>query len=77
MADGRAAGLDARRAAIAEWAEKSTREPSGMAEEDLGPLRTQGLSDEDILTLAHVVSFFNGVNRVADGLHVDPEPPGA
>jgi uncharacterized peroxidase-related enzyme len=70
----RNAGLDARRTAIAEWAEKSTREPSGMTEDDLGPLRAQGLSDEDILTLAHVVSFFNGVNRVADGLHVDPEP---
>ena len=36
----------------------------------------EGLSDEDILVLAHVVSFFNGVNRVADGLHVDPEGEG-
>ena len=47
-----------------------------MTEADLKPLRIQGLDDESLLTLAHVISFFNGVNRVADCLHVDPEGEG-
>ena len=74
MEDWRAAGLSERRAAIAAWAEKSTASPSATTEEDLAPLRAAGLSDEDLLVLAHVISFFNGVNRVAECLHVDEEP---
>jgi uncharacterized peroxidase-related enzyme len=68
------AGLDDRAAAIAAWAEKSTREPSSMTEDDLAPLRAAGLSDEDLLVLAHAVALFNDANRLAEGLHVDPEP---
>ena len=48
-----------------------------MTEEDLAPLRAAGLSDEDLLVLSHVTAFFNGVNRIADALHVDPEPEAA
>ena len=44
-----------------------------MTVDDLAPLREHGLADADLLTLAHVIGFFNGVNRVADCLHVDPE----
>jgi uncharacterized protein YciW len=45
-----------------------------MTRDDLVPLRDAGLEDEDLLVLASVVSFFNGVNRLADGLSVDDEP---
>ncbi len=72
--DWEAAGLDERRLAVCRYARKATRTPSEMTEEDLAPLREHGLDDRDLLTLAHVVSFFNGTNRVADCLHVDPEP---
>lgn len=68
------AGLDPRREALCRYARKATLDPSSMCEADLEPLRSVGLEDEDLLTLAHVISFFNGVNRVADCLHVDPEP---
>jgi len=74
--DGADADLDDRRAAIAAYAARSTRAPAEMTAADLDALRAHGLADEDLLTLAHVIGFFNGVNRVADCLHVDPEPPG-
>lgn len=70
----RKAGLDARRAAICAYAAKSTRTPSAVTEGDLAPLRAAGLGDADLLALAHVIAFFNGVNRIAECLHVDPEP---
>jgi len=74
QADWRSAGFDPRRTAIASWAEKATREPSAMTEEDLAPLRAAGLTDEDLLVLAHAVALFNDANRLAESLHVDPEP---
>jgi alkylhydroperoxidase family enzyme len=37
-------------------------------------LRAAGLDDEAILHLAEVVAYFNFINRIADGLGVDPEP---
>lgn len=45
-----------------------------MTEDDLTPLRAVGLSDRDILDLVQVVSYFNYINRVADGLGVPNEP---
>lgn len=72
--EGDDAGLDPRRAALVAYAVKSTRAPAAMTEADLAPLRAEGLADEALLTAAHVIGFFNGVNRVADCLHVDREP---
>lgn len=66
--------LSARGAAICRYAVKSTLTPSKMTEADLDELRGHGLADADLLVLAHVIGFFNQVNRVADCLHVDPEP---
>ena len=69
-----AEGLDERRAALCRYAEKATATPEEMAEEDLAPLRAVGLDDADLLTLSHVIAFFNGANRIASCLHVDAEP---
>ena len=41
-----------------------------MTESDLGPLRAEGLSDQDILDITLVVAYFNFVNRIALGLGV-------
>lgn len=41
-----------------------------MGEEDLGRLRAAGLGDEAILHAVEVASYFNFVNRLADGLGV-------
>jgi alkylhydroperoxidase family enzyme len=42
--------------------------------EDLRTLRGQGLSDRDILDTVEVISYFNYINRIAEGLGIDPEP---
>jgi uncharacterized protein YciW len=45
-----------------------------MGPADLDPLRAEGLTDRDIVDLNQVVSYFNYVNRIADGLGVHLEP---
>jgi len=72
--DYRQAPLSPRQRALAEFAEKLTRTPAETREEDLQALRAQGLSDRDILDAVEVISYFNYINRVADGLGIDPEP---
>lgn len=45
-----------------------------MRREDVEALRAEGLSDTDILDAVEVTSYFNYINRIADGLGIDPEP---
>ena len=68
------AGLDPRRLAMLRYADKLTRSPGRMRQEDLEPLREAGFSDEDILHIAEVTAYYAYVNRVADGLGVELEP---
>ena len=70
----REAPLGARERALCEFADKLTRHPSRIATKDCQRLRTVGLSDRDILDAVEVIAYFNYINRVADGLGVDPEP---
>ena len=70
----RDARLSARERALCEFAEKLTRHPSRMTAEDCQQLRSEGLKDRDILDAVEVISYFNYINRVADGLGVDLEP---
>lgn len=72
--DFRDAELSGREQALCEFAEKLTRHPSRMTAEDCQRLRSEGLNDRDILDAVEVISYFNYINRVADGLGVDPEP---
>ena len=71
--DWRAAGLDDRRRAILEYAEKLTRTPAAMARADVAALRSAGLSDRDVLDVAEVTAYYAYVNRIADGLGVELE----
>jgi uncharacterized peroxidase-related enzyme len=66
--------LSARMRALCAYALKLTLRPWDMIEEDLDPLRAEGLSDRDIVDANQVVAYFNYVNRVADGLGVELEP---
>ncbi|MGE0555289.1 MAG: hypothetical protein AB7R55_17805 [Gemmatimonadales bacterium] len=50
-----------------------TRDPGGFAETDLTPLREAGLDDRAIHDAVQIVAYFSYINRVADGLGVDPE----
>jgi hypothetical protein len=45
-----------------------------MMEADVAALRAAGLDDRAIVDANQVVSYFNYVNRIADGLGVELEP---
>ncbi len=68
------AALSLREKVLCMFAEKVTRTPSSVHQEDVEELRTHGLSDRDILDAVEVISYFNYINRVADALGIDPEP---
>ena len=72
--DWRRASLDEVDRALCAFAEKLTRAPASMAAADVQALRAAGLDDVAVHDAVQVVSYFNYVNRVADGLDVDPEP---
>lgn len=44
-----------------------------MVEADLGPMRSAGLSDREILDVNLITCYFAYVNRLADGLGVAVE----
>ena len=73
MFDYRQCDLDEADRALCDWAVKLTLTPGAMSESDVEDLRTHGFSDEQIVIAAQVVSYFNYINRVADGLGVDDE----
>lgn len=53
-----------------EYVEKLTRAPKSIWIDDLDRLRAAGFDDTGILQINLIASFFNYVNRVADGLGV-------
>ncbi len=63
---------DADRALLG-FAIKLTRDPRAMTKGDVEGLRTAGFDDRGISDAVQVVSYFNYINRVADGLGVDLE----
>jgi hypothetical protein len=51
-----------------------------MTEEDVIHLRSHDFSDAQVTIAVQVIGYFNYINRIADGLNVDPEDwmtPGA
>ena len=60
--------------ALCDHAVKLTRNPAGMGQGDVDRLRELGLSDRAINDATQVISFFNYINRIAEGLGVDLEP---
>ena len=66
--------LDPKLQALLDYALRLTREPSSCRREDVDLLRAAGATDEEILATVQVAAYFNYVNRIADGLGVDPEP---
>ena len=59
--------------ALCAYAENITRQPSGMTATDIQALRDCGLSDRAIHDVVQVISYFNYINRVADGLGIENE----
>ena len=68
------AGLTAREVALLDFAVKLTKTPSGTRRQDLDALRGHGFTDEQLVDAVQCISYFNFINRVLDGLGVDPEP---
>lgn len=71
LADIKNLDLSKREREVLRYAHKLTKNPSKMSEEDVDRLRKIGLSDEEILTINLVTSYFNFVNRVVLGLGVE------
>lgn len=60
--------------AFCAYAEKLTATPAAMTEQDIIALREAGWNDREIHDGCQVIAYFNYINRIADGLGVDPEP---
>lgn len=67
----KAAGLSQRETKIVKHAIKLTKNPYNVQEKDILELREEGITDEEILSVNLVTSYFNFVNRVALGLGVE------
>src|SRR5687767_4132043 len=74
QADYRKAGLSQREVALLDFAVALTNSPINVHKDDLNALRQHGLSDEQLVDAVHCIGYFNFINRVLDGLGVDPEP---
>jgi len=59
--------------ALCAYAEKLTLTPSRMSAADLEALRQHGFDDRAIHDATQVIGYFNYINRIADGLGVEPE----
>ncbi len=64
------AALSERDRAMLDYAAKLTRHAWKVTPEDLDRLRAVGFDDTAILQINLIASWFNSINRVADGLGV-------
>ena len=55
------------------YAAKLTRAPADVGEADVQALRNAGFDETAILDICQVTSYYNYVNRLADGLGVQLE----
>jgi uncharacterized peroxidase-related enzyme len=74
MHDYRRAELTPRELALCDFAVKLTHRASEIEVGDVDALRAQGLDDATISDAIQVVSYFNYVTRVADGVGIEDEP---
>jgi uncharacterized peroxidase-related enzyme len=66
-----AVGLSDELIKLLEYAEKLTQTPDEIKESDVEKLKSKRYTDEEILNLNMIVSYFNFVNRIANGLGVE------
>lgn len=71
--DWRTADLSDREKVMLNYVEKLTLKPVAIGREDLEALREVGFDDTGILQINLIASWFNYINRVADGLGVGRE----
>ena len=68
--DWRTAAISPAERAMLDYVEKLTLDAPSIEREDLDRLRGVGFDDRAILQINLIASFFNYINRVADGLGV-------
>jgi len=71
--DWETSGLDGPTLALVRFAEKLTRTPAAITEDDVQGLRDNGFDDAGVSSCVQVVSYFNYINRVAEGFGIDHE----
>jgi len=74
ISDFESLSLPERTKKMLKYAVKLTRSPQMMNKEDVEALRHSGFSDEEILNINLIASYFNFVNRIALGLGVESTP---
>lgn len=67
-----AEGLTPKQVAMLDFADKLTRSPHAIVEQDRQTLRDAGYTDRDIWDIASVASFFNMSNRMAAAVDMRP-----
>ena len=71
--DWRKADLSNLDKALCGFAEKLTSETWSIEQADIDRLKSSGLDDRGVTDAVEVIAYFNYMNRIADGLGVDPE----
>ena len=71
--DWSASSISPMQMAMCEFAKKLTENPSKINKKDIELLRSYSLSDKDISQIVQIIAYFNYINRVADGLGLEPE----
>lgn len=56
------------------FARKLNAAPGHIRQEDVGQLQSAGFTEQNIFDVVAIVAHFNFMNRIADGLGVEPEP---
>ena len=59
--------------ALCDYAVKLTLSPGKVVDADLEVLKQASCNELQITIATQVIGFFNLINRIADGLGVDPE----
>ena len=72
--DYRGADLDPADRALLDYASTLTTRPASVTRADVQRLRDAGFTDRAIHDAAQAAAYFNYINRIAEGLGVDPEP---
>jgi alkylhydroperoxidase family enzyme len=69
-----AVAFDPADAALLQYADRLTRDPSSVRGVHIAELRAAGFGDQAIHDACAIVSYFAFVNRIANGLGVELEP---
>ena len=65
--------LSEQQKAICYFAEKLTLNPGKVSKKDIQNIKDFGYVDKEISEIVQIISYFNYINRVADGLGLEPE----